>query len=80
MRLSLFSFRYRPAGVDDEAELERLNEALLQPLNDDGRIYLTQNRVRGRYAIRFVVGQTWTRRHHVQQAWDLIQDSARGLG
>lgn len=46
-RLSLFTFALR-----DEAE----TEALLQRINDDGRIYLTQTRVDGRFAIRVQVG------------------------
>jgi aromatic-L-amino-acid decarboxylase len=79
LRLSLFSFRYHPEGEHEEAALEALNMRLLTALNDSGRVYLTQNRVRGRYAIRFVVGQTSTERRHVQAAWRLIQETARGL-
>lgn len=79
VNLALFSFRYRPAGVGDPAELDRLNETLLHKLNDGGAIYLTQNRVNGAYVIRFSVGQTATERRHVQAAWDLIQRTARTL-
>lgn len=46
-RLSLFSF-----ALDTEAA----TEALLARINDDGRIYLTQTRVDGRFAIRVQVG------------------------
>lgn len=46
-RLSLFSF----ALADEPA-----TEALLARINDDGRIYLTQTRVDGRFAIRVQVG------------------------
>jgi aromatic-L-amino-acid/L-tryptophan decarboxylase len=46
-RLSLFTF----ALPDDHA-----TEALLHRINDDGRIYLTQTRVDGRFAIRVQVG------------------------
>jgi len=35
--------------------------------------------VRGRYAIRFAIGQTSTERRHVQAAWRLIQETARDL-
>ena len=79
LRLALFSFRFRPPGENDEAALDRLNEELLRRLNDSGKIYLTQNRVRGRFAIRFVVGQRSTERRHVQAAWRLIQETARKL-
>jgi aromatic-L-amino-acid/L-tryptophan decarboxylase len=78
-RLALFCFRYRPAGVDDPAVLERLNETLLNRLNDSGKLYLTQTRLAGRYVIRFQVGQTNTERRHVTAALDLIRDTARAL-
>jgi aromatic-L-amino-acid decarboxylase len=46
--LSLFTF-----SLKSDAE----TEALLQRINDDGRIYLTQTRHQGRYVIRVQVGQ-----------------------
>lgn len=46
-RLSLFSFAL---------ETDTATEALLQRINDDGRIYLTQTKVDGRFAIRVQVG------------------------
>ncbi len=79
LSLALFNFRYHPEGVDDPAELDRLNEALLLKLNDSGELYLTQNNVRGAYAIRFAVGQTYTEPRHVAAAWQAIQDTARSL-
>jgi len=79
LRFSLFSFRHRPAGLDDEAEIDAHNLRLLEALNDSGRIYLTQNRVRGRFAIRFQIGQTNTEKRHVDAAWTLIRDVARSL-
>ena len=75
-RLALFNFRYHPDGIDDETVLDRLNERLLETINDGGEIYLTQNRIRGRFAIRFAVGQTATTRHHVQRAWACIKEAA----
>jgi aromatic-L-amino-acid decarboxylase len=76
--LALLTFRHRPAGLD-EAPLDALNERLLHALNDSGRVYLTQTRCRGRYVIRFAIGQRTTERHHIQAAWQLIQQTARGL-
>jgi aromatic-L-amino-acid decarboxylase len=77
--LALLTFRYHPVGLDDEAALDALNERLLNALNDDGRIYLTQTRVRGCYVIRIAIGQTSTTRDHVQRAWQVIRETARGL-
>jgi aromatic-L-amino-acid decarboxylase len=78
-KLALLTFRHRPCGLDDEAELDRRNERLLNALNDDGRLYLTQTRVRGRYVIRFAIGQLYTTQAHVLRAWAVITETARGL-
>jgi aromatic-L-amino-acid decarboxylase len=77
-RLALLTFRYRPRGLDDDA-LDRLNERLLNALNDDGRVYLTQTRVRSRYVIRFAIGQLYTTRAHITRAWHVIAATAREL-
>ncbi len=76
-RLALLNFRYHPRGVDDAETLDRLNQTLLETLNDSGRLYLTQNRVRGAYALRFSIGQTTTEQRHVEAAWHAIQTTAR---
>jgi len=77
--LALLTFRYRPPETADEAALDRLNERLLHALNDGGRLYLTQTRVRGRYVIRFAIGQLYTTRDHVARAWQVITATARDL-
>jgi aromatic-L-amino-acid/L-tryptophan decarboxylase len=76
--LALLSFRYRPQGPDDAA-LDALNTTLVERINDDGRIYLTQTRVRGRVAIRFSIGQTTTERRHVEEGWAVIREIAGNL-
>ena len=77
--LGLVNFRCHPPALDDEAALDSLNQRLLETLNDGGRLYLTQNRVRGRFAIRFSIGQTATTRDHVQRAWATIRETAAAL-
>jgi aromatic-L-amino-acid decarboxylase len=74
--LSLFSFRYRPGGVTD---LDALNARLIQAINDDGRIYLTQTRFQDEFVIRFVIGQTYATEADIDFAWEVIQEIARGL-
>lgn len=74
--LSLFSFRYLPEGAPDP---DALNARLIQAINDDGRIYVTQTRFEDKFVIRFVVGQTYTTEADVAFAWDVIQEIARGL-
>lgn len=77
--LALLNFRYHPIGVSDPVELDRLNERLLERLNDSGELYVTRNLVRGTYAIRFSIGQTATRRRHVEAAWQKVQQTGRAL-
>ena len=74
--LSLFSFRYAPAGAP---ALDDLNAKLLQAINDDGRIYLTQTRYKGDYVIRFQVGQLYTTDEDIELAWEVIMDLAGKL-
>ena len=76
--LSLFNFRYHPPGIEGPA-LDSLNETLLHRLNDDGRVYFTQNRVHGAFVLRWSIGQTHTKIHHVEDAWRLIREEARSL-
>ena len=73
--LSLFTFRYAPDGDDAEA----LTQALLNAINDDGRIYLTQTRVAGDYVIRFQAGQFDAIKADVDTAYDVITETAAAL-
>ena len=75
----LVCFRWRPAGVSEE-EADALNARLLAAVNATRERYLTHTRLRGRYAIRLVVGQRGTERGHVAAAWDSVREAATSLG
>ena len=64
--LSLFSFRC----PGDDMDQQRLVDAL----NDDGRIYLTQGSFKDKKIIRFQVGQFDTTRDDVMMAHSIIQE------
>jgi aromatic-L-amino-acid decarboxylase len=66
--LNLVCFRHR--GGD------RTSQKLLDRLNTSGDIYMTHTRLSDHYVIRFCVGQTYTERRHVEQAWQRIQEVA----
>ncbi|MFJ6213539.1 pyridoxal-dependent decarboxylase [Streptomyces sp. NPDC092296] len=67
--LALVCFRLRtpPGGDADEA-----NERLLHRVNASGTTFLTHSRIDGRVVLRIAVGGTFTRRHHVEQAWQCV--------
>lgn len=72
--LSLFSFRHRaPPGTDPDEH----NLRLVDTINTDGRIYLTQTRVDGRVAIRFQAGQFESTAADVDAAFGVITEIAR---
>ncbi|MEM7422466.1 MAG: aminotransferase class I/II-fold pyridoxal phosphate-dependent enzyme [Pseudomonadota bacterium] len=66
--LSLFTFADRRG----DAHTQRLLEAI----NDDGRIYLTQTTHQGRYVIRMSVGQFDTTEGDVTMAYEVIAELA----
>lgn len=71
--LSLFSFAHVPPGGDADVH----NLALVNAINADGRIYLTQSNHDGRIVIRFVAGQFDMRAEDVDIAFDTITEVAR---
>ncbi|KIN60688.1 Aromatic amino acid decarboxylase [Sulfitobacter noctilucae] len=74
--LSLFTFRFVPDGAGD---LESLNQRLVQAINDDGRIYLTQTRIDGDFVIRFQAGAFTCTAEDVDMAYDVICEVAGTL-
>jgi aromatic-L-amino-acid decarboxylase len=69
--LNLVCFRH--TGGDD------MNRRLLELLNAGGKLYLTHTVLKGKYTLRFCVGQTSTQERHVKQAWQLIRKTALEL-
>lgn len=69
--LNLVCFRHRGGDAT--------NRALLEWLNQSGKLYLTHTKLDGLFTLRFCVGQTYTERRHVQRAWKQIQDEVQGI-
>ncbi len=75
--LSLFTFRFKPQN--NTQDLDTLNRALVDAINDDGRIYLTQTLHDGMLVIRFVCGQFDMCHDDINVAFDVITEVARKL-
>jgi aromatic-L-amino-acid decarboxylase len=69
--LNLVCFRHRGGDA--------ANQKLMDALNGSGKIYLTQTRLSGRLVLRVAIGGTYTERHHVENAWRLIRETAREI-
>jgi aromatic-L-amino-acid/L-tryptophan decarboxylase len=83
--LSTVCFRAHPAemraeavdtqpapGADSstEADLELLNERLLEEVNRGGKIYLSHTKLDGKFTLRLAIGNIRTTIEHVRLAWE----------
>jgi aromatic-L-amino-acid decarboxylase len=55
------------------------NRQLLETINNQGKMYFTHTVINGRYVLRMCIAQTLTQPEHVNQAWQIIQDTANEL-
>lgn len=69
---STVCFRARWPELGDE-ETDRANEALLQRINTEGKVFLSHTRLRGRHVLRLAIGNIRTRERHVRLAWDCLR-------
>ena len=69
--INLVCFRYK--GSD------KFNEALVQRLNNSGKLYLIHTKLNNKYTLRFSIGQTKTTWEHVLKAWELILQETEAL-
>ena len=74
--MSVVCFRHRPAGMSDE-DADAHNEAIATRINDDGALYLTHTRLRGRTALRIGLGNMSTEERHLRAAWERVRDCMR---
>lgn len=77
VEFSLVCFCYQPVGEWTTAQVEEQNKLLLDTLNQSGEVYLTHTKIKGQYALRLVVAQTYVEKKHIEKAWALIQQYAR---
>ncbi|MDW7695966.1 aminotransferase class I/II-fold pyridoxal phosphate-dependent enzyme [Flammeovirgaceae bacterium SG7u.111] len=79
LTLNLACFRFKPVGLEDEEKVNELNAQLVAAINKTGKIYLTHTKIRGKYTLRIVTGQTNITQKHVDNAWELLKEMARGM-
>lgn len=74
---STVCFRFQPESKN-EAELNLLNEMLLENINKSGKIFLSHTKLNGKFVIRLTIGSIRHERRHIEDAWELIKSTARG--
>ncbi len=77
--LSTTCFRAHPSDINNEDELNKLNEKLMNLVNSTGKVFITHTKLNGKFVIRLVVSGLRTEERHVKLAWDIIQSCLKEL-
>ena len=72
---STICFRFNP-GNKNEDDLNKLNEQLLEKINESGKIFLSHTKLNGKFVIRLTIGSIRHERRHIVDAWNLIKTMA----
>ena len=71
---SVVCFRARPGGQPmDDADLDALNQRLLDAVNATGEVFLSHTRLNDRVTLRLAIGHLKTSERHVARAWKLLK-------
>jgi aromatic-L-amino-acid decarboxylase len=78
---STLVFRFHPKVRfnDDDADINTLNEKLMNAVNQTGQVFLSHTKLRGRFGIRLTIGNIKTTWEDVALAWAIIQQKAKEL-
>jgi aromatic-L-amino-acid decarboxylase len=84
---STVCFRARPSRLSDaapdnpllEVHLDRLNEALLNEVNREGKIFLSHTKLDEKFTLRFAIGHIRTTPEHVKLAWEGLNAALKRL-
>jgi aromatic-L-amino-acid/L-tryptophan decarboxylase len=70
--LAVICFRFKPASINNESELNKLNSQLIEKINSSGKLYISHTIIENKFTLRFVCAQTNTTLKHVQNALENI--------
>lgn len=74
--LNTVCFRFNGNRIKD---LDQFNEKIMNAVNKTGKLFFTQTKLNGKYALRLSFGNTNLEAFHVENAWKLIQETASKL-
>jgi aromatic-L-amino-acid decarboxylase len=64
-------------GPDEH--LDVLNEKIMHRINKSGKLFFTQTKLNDKFTLRLAFGSTNLEAYHVENAWQLIQETAQHL-
>ena len=70
---STVCFRANPAKTNDEGMIDRLNEQLLESVNETGKLFISHTKLNNKFVVRLTISGIRTEERHVREAWELIQ-------
>lgn len=76
---SVVCFRARPQNKPNEADLDTLNERLMNQINRRGKVYLSHTKLDDRLTLRLAIGNIRTTREYVKLAWDELNEVLAGI-
>ena len=71
VEFGLLCFRLNPSNKSEQ-QIDDMNKQLLESVNKTGKTLLTHTKLKGKYVIRFCIGQRTTKKKHVIKIWNLI--------
>lgn len=74
--LNFTCFRLQPPGLEAPDALNRLNEAFLEEINREGKLFLTHTKINGLYTLRLIIGQTYVEESDMERALELIASAS----
>lgn len=74
---STVCFRFNPRNLSED-KLNKLNEDLLEKINQSGKIFLSHTKLNGKFVIRLTIGSIRHEKRHIVDAWEFIKSIARG--
>ncbi len=76
---STVCFRAHPRGRYDEAQLEALNEHIMNRINAHGRFFLSHTKLNGKFTIRVAIGNLHTTERDIQDLWKELQTCLKDM-
>ncbi|MEO7361398.1 MAG: amino acid decarboxylase, partial [Gemmatimonadaceae bacterium] len=77
--LSLVCFRFAAPDMSED-EIARINSAIMERVNANGKAFLSHTKVDGKYMLRLAIGNIRTGREHITTAWQELREAAAAVG